>query len=90
MADSYQAIYEHIDRHFDEYLEELRAYLRHPGFAHSGEGIREAATTFRDYLRSIGTEDAQLVETTGTPSSLDTCDPPCQTPRASSSTRTMT
>ena len=63
----YQDVHDLIDRNFDAYLEEIRAFLRQPGFSHTGEGIRESATMAMETVRALGTDNAQLVETDGNP-----------------------
>lgn len=43
LPDELQQIHRSIDRHFDEYVAEIRRYLMQPGFSYTGEGMRESA-----------------------------------------------
>jgi acetylornithine deacetylase/succinyl-diaminopimelate desuccinylase-like protein len=63
----HRALHDHIDRHAAEYVEELRRFLRVPGFSDTGEGMAESATAGLDYLRLAGAMDAELVDTGGNP-----------------------
>jgi acetylornithine deacetylase/succinyl-diaminopimelate desuccinylase-like protein len=64
---THDAVFQWIDKHFDECVAEIQRFLRQPGFSHTGEGIRETAEMARRYLEMLGTEDATLVETDGNP-----------------------
>ncbi len=63
----YDALFAHIDAHFDERLEKTREYLRVPGISTTNEGIRESAEMTLGYIKELGAEDARLVETSGFP-----------------------
>lgn len=65
--DSLKAVHDHIDAHANDYIEEVRSFLRIPGFSDTGVGIRESAHACLEYLKRIGATDAQLVETGGHP-----------------------
>lgn len=58
----YRRVHDHIDRHFYEYVEEIRKFLRVPGISTTGEGMYRSAEVCRDYLRMLGS-DVQIVET---------------------------
>lgn len=62
----YERVHRFIERHEAEYVEEVRRYLRLPGFSDTGEGIRESAEATLSYLKRIAA-DARLVETPGNP-----------------------
>ena len=61
------ALYDHIERHQGEYVEEIRRFLRIPGFSDTGEGIERSAAAALKYLEMAGSSDAKLVETGGYP-----------------------
>ena len=65
--DAIADVHAHIDRHFEEYLDEIRRYLRQPGISQTGEGIRESAAVTRDLVASLAHTEARLVETEGNP-----------------------
>lgn len=44
------AIHKYIDAHFNESIEEIRRFLRQPGFSYTGEGIRENMKFVVDFL----------------------------------------
>lgn len=67
MADRLQPIFDHIDAHFDDYVERIRRYLRQPGISTTGEGIRESAELSRRLMEEVGAVDTELVETDGNP-----------------------
>jgi acetylornithine deacetylase/succinyl-diaminopimelate desuccinylase-like protein len=54
-------IYEYVDRKLDEYVEEVRRYLRQPGISHSGEGIKESAEMTLGYIKDLRPQEAKLV-----------------------------
>ncbi|NIP34905.1 MAG: hypothetical protein GWN18_08200, partial [Thermoplasmata archaeon] len=60
-------VHGYIDAHFNESIEEVRRFLRQPGFSHTGEGIRETARMCLGYLRGLGAAEAEMVETDGHP-----------------------
>lgn len=55
-------IYEHVDRNFDGYLEDVRALVRQPSVAAQDWGIHEAAEMVLDSIRELGSTDVRLVE----------------------------
>jgi acetylornithine deacetylase/succinyl-diaminopimelate desuccinylase-like protein len=63
----YSSVHEYIEEGFPAALEEIRRFLRQPGFSHTGEGVRESAQMALEYVRELGTDDAELVETDGNP-----------------------
>ena len=65
--DAIAEIHAHIDGHFEEYLDEIRRYLRQPGISQTGEGIRESAELTRDFVTGLADTEAHLVETEGNP-----------------------
>ncbi len=48
----YKAVYEHIDKNFDKYIEEERKYLRVKCISATGEGMQEGAEAFSKNLNS--------------------------------------
>ncbi|MGW2339548.1 M20/M25/M40 family metallo-hydrolase [Streptomyces sp. NPDC001661] len=64
---AHRQVHEAIDRDEAKCLEEVRSYLRVPGFSASGEGIEESARDTLARLRRIGVPDARLVPTDGHP-----------------------
>jgi len=60
-----EEVYKYIDRNFDEYVEEVRKFLRQPGIPHTGEGIKESAEMTLGFLKDLGIEDARLVPLKG-------------------------
>ena len=64
---THRAVFEHIDAHFDDYIAELRDFLRQPGISATGQGMAESARAALDFLALAGTGDAELVPTDGYP-----------------------
>lgn len=60
---AYQPVHDFIERHAGEYVEEVRRFLRIPGFSDTGEGIRLSAQACLDYVRMVGSVEAKIVET---------------------------
>src|SRR5581483_8094650 len=56
-----------IYRHQREYVEEIRRFLRIPGFSDTGEGMPQSAQACLEYLQLVGSIDARIVETGGHP-----------------------
>jgi len=63
----YKAAHDHIEGHAGEYIEEVRRFLRIPGFSDTGEGIRKSAEAALDYVKLPGAAEAEIVETEGHP-----------------------
>ncbi|MGH7551743.1 MAG: M20/M25/M40 family metallo-hydrolase [Longimicrobiales bacterium] len=63
----HQAIYRHIDAHLDEHLAHIQRWLRQPSVSAQNVGIRDMAALLRDDLKSLGFQEAELVETSGHP-----------------------
>jgi acetylornithine deacetylase/succinyl-diaminopimelate desuccinylase-like protein len=63
----YAPVHDYIDRHTDEYIEEVRRFLRIPGFSDTGVGIRESAEACLGYIKMLGSTDAKLVDVGGHP-----------------------
>ncbi|WP_433136222.1 M20/M25/M40 family metallo-hydrolase [Actinomadura nitritigenes] len=64
---AHAAVHETIERDEEACVEEIRRYLRIPGFSASGEGIEGSALATLAYLREIGATDARLIDTAGYP-----------------------
>jgi len=60
----YKAVYEHIDKNFDKYIEEERKYLRVKCISATGEGMQEGAEATAKTIRAIGAE-AKIVPLEG-------------------------
>ncbi len=57
-------VYEHIDRHFEEHLQEVQRFLRVPGVSLTEEynpEVEEAACILADYIRTIPETEVELV-----------------------------
>jgi acetylornithine deacetylase/succinyl-diaminopimelate desuccinylase-like protein len=61
------SVFAHIDAHFEEYLEEIRRFLRQPGYSHTGEGMPESAAMALDYIRGLGSDGCRFIRTDGYP-----------------------
>ena len=59
------AVHAHIDRHAAENIEEVRRFLRVPGFSDTGVGMEASAAAGIEYLRLAGATDARQVVTNG-------------------------
>lgn len=64
---AHRGVHDHIDRHSAEFVEELRRFLRVPGFSDTGEGMEESGQAALRMLRLAGAKDAELVENGGYP-----------------------
>ena len=56
MKEQLKDIYEHIDKNFEKYVEEIRNYLRVASISYTGEGIEEGAEATARLIRSIDGE----------------------------------
>ena len=56
----------HLEEHFPEDLEAVRAFLRQPSISYTGEGIAETAEMVRQMIVDLGGE-ARLIPTAGHP-----------------------
>lgn len=63
----YEHVHQYIDTHQAAHVEEVRRFLRIPGFSATGEGMRESAQACLEHLKGIGAEDVTLVDTGGFP-----------------------
>jgi acetylornithine deacetylase/succinyl-diaminopimelate desuccinylase-like protein len=61
-----QAVYDYIDAHADEYVEDLQTLVRQPSISAQGIGLRECAVMVRDMMHGDGL-DADLYELNGGP-----------------------
>ncbi len=64
---SHPDIYEFIDAHRDEHLENLRRWVRQPSISAENKGIQQMAEMLRDDLKKLGFQEAELVPTSGHP-----------------------
>ena len=48
--ETHRPVFEHIDAHFDDYIAELRDFLRQPGISATGQGMAESARAALDFL----------------------------------------
>jgi acetylornithine deacetylase/succinyl-diaminopimelate desuccinylase-like protein len=67
-------IYRHLERNRDAHIENLRDFILQPSVSATGEGIRECAAMVGEFMRSIGCEGIELVETDGHPMVFGVCD----------------
>ncbi len=65
--DKMNDILDYIDRHVEEYVEDLRRLLRQPSIAHTKEGIEETAGMTLNYLEEIGAKGELTRIGTGSP-----------------------
>jgi acetylornithine deacetylase/succinyl-diaminopimelate desuccinylase-like protein len=61
-----QDIFDHIDRHADDYVEKLRGLCRQPSIAAQGTGMAETAEKVAALIRELGA-DVQVLPTDGFP-----------------------
>jgi acetylornithine deacetylase/succinyl-diaminopimelate desuccinylase-like protein len=55
------SVYQHIDAHFDTYLEDVRRLVRQPSVAAQNLGIHECAEMVCESIRDLGSDDVHLV-----------------------------
>ena len=67
-------IYRDLERNRDTHLENLREFILQPSVSATGEGIRECAAMVGEFMRRIGCEGIELVETDGHPMVFGFCD----------------
>jgi acetylornithine deacetylase/succinyl-diaminopimelate desuccinylase-like protein len=60
-------IYKHIEQNREQHLKNLQDFLRQPGYGATGEGMRESADMVVGFLKRIGCQEVELVETDGYP-----------------------
>ena len=60
-------IYRHLEANREQHLENLREFILQPSVSATGEGIRECAEMVMGFMRRIGCDDVELVETDGHP-----------------------
>lgn len=58
---------EHIENHFDEYVEDLRRLIAQPSVSATGEGVQECAQLLVELLDDYGFDETQVVESPGMP-----------------------
>jgi len=61
-----EQIFSYIERHTDEYIEELAHICRQPSISATGEGLFEMAEILKDKMIALG-GDARLIPTKGSP-----------------------
>jgi len=61
MMSELEAIFEYIDKHKGEFIEDLRTLLRQPSIAATKEGIKETADMTLNFLKEAGIE-AEIVQ----------------------------
>ena len=66
-TDQHSAIYEHIDANLEAHIGNLQRWMRQPSVSAQNLGIRDMAALVRDDLRTLGFQEAELVETDGHP-----------------------
>lgn len=66
-AGEHPDVYDYIDRHRTEHLEQVRRWVRQPSISAEGRGIAEMAELVRQDLASLGFQEAELVPTGGHP-----------------------
>ncbi|TDK23965.1 M20/M25/M40 family metallo-hydrolase [Arthrobacter crusticola] len=65
--EQHRAAHARIDSDEADMVEEVRRYLRQPGFSDTGVGILESAEMTLSYIQRLGCEDARLIATPGHP-----------------------
>lgn len=65
--DTLQKVFQYIDAHAEEAVEELRAFLRQPSISAQNTGLPECASLLRDLMRADGVDDAEVLPTDGGP-----------------------
>lgn len=67
LREAHAQVHEAIDRDEKQCLDEVRRYLRTPGFSATGEGIERSAQLTLEHLLRTGASDARIVRTAGHP-----------------------
>jgi len=65
-VDNIQKVEQHLIDHFDDNLEKVREFLRHPSVSYTGEGIKETAERIKGMIEDLGGE-AEVIKTEGHP-----------------------
>lgn len=65
-VDNIQKVEQHLKDNFDDNLEKVREFLRHPSVSYTGEGIQETAERIKGMIEDLGGE-AEVVKTEGHP-----------------------
>src|SRR5688500_17586461 len=58
----YDAVFQHIDAHFEEHLELTRGLIQQPSISHENLGVRECADMLLGIIQELGPRRAELVE----------------------------
>jgi acetylornithine deacetylase/succinyl-diaminopimelate desuccinylase-like protein len=61
-----QSFERYVDQHFDEFVQQLRDYCKHPCMTGQGIGVRETAEATAEVLRGLGA-NTQILKTGGAP-----------------------
>lgn len=64
MKEELKDVYEHIDKNFETYIEQIRDYFRNPAISITGEGLEKEAEETAKHIRAIGGE-AEVVPLSG-------------------------
>jgi len=55
-------VYDHIDSHIDEHVENLQKWIRQPSISNSGEGIPETAEMVKGYFDKLGCQESKVYD----------------------------
>jgi acetylornithine deacetylase/succinyl-diaminopimelate desuccinylase-like protein len=55
-------VYEYIDTHIDEHVENLQKWIRQPSISNSGEGIPETAEMVKGFFEQLGCQQSRVFD----------------------------
>jgi acetylornithine deacetylase/succinyl-diaminopimelate desuccinylase-like protein len=62
-SEELKKIYEYIDTHIDEHVENLQKWVQQPSISNSGEGIPESAEMVKGFFEQLGCQDSRVYDT---------------------------
>jgi acetylornithine deacetylase/succinyl-diaminopimelate desuccinylase-like protein len=55
-------VYEYIDQHIDDHVENLQKWIRQPSISNSGEGIPESAEMVKGFFEQLGCQQSRVYD----------------------------
>src|SRR5882757_7290051 len=61
-SDELKKVYDYIDGHIDDHVENLQKWIRQPSISNTGEGMQESAEMVKGFFDQLGCQESQIYD----------------------------
>jgi acetylornithine deacetylase/succinyl-diaminopimelate desuccinylase-like protein len=61
-SDDLKKVYDYIDGHIDDHVENLQKWIKQPSISNTGEGIQESAEMVKGFFDQLGCQESQIYD----------------------------